>query len=580
MVYMNWLGLAVVGSALMQSIEGESLSQSDGNEDLGTVVPKGRSGQLPLPGLHPQYPFDSLVFMGGGAKGTIYIGAIQALEELGMLPYLKRFAGASAGSSSALCLALGLNAEQAQEEMDNMDMMGFLDGGFTIFGKKFSPGPYLGYRMLSKLGMNPGDSLLKFYEDLLEKYTGDPNLTFLELYKRFGTELCVSVANISRSQNELLHVNTTPELPIKYAIRASMSLPFVFDPVRLGKNLGLHPGDVYIDGGILNNFPIKAFDGYFLSTKEEDSLLKMASEHKRSLSVEDGTDDAAAMQALHKSIATSYAEPNMATIGFRLTNDDSLDQMAYSSFFDRVKEKTYIKQLEKSNRNDDDYAEESSNEIPLPDTKLAQKFQKAQKEDEHLRAKSQTFELAFVEMHRWLLHHGASLRGEDPIHPQGISVELCLQTLKADPPKEPFRPDTFGFRVWEDMIAEFDNGGKGYFTRTDMSVFWDRFGLRQAYLQNRKSTDINTIGEYVSQMVWSSQLMHDEHILRDPVNAARACTLDTKYVGTMSFEMEDADKEYLYALGKAKTVAWINNRADILKNAACSSTDDDECNVV
>jgi len=75
--------------------------------------------------------------------------------------------------------------------------------------------------------------------------------------KRFGTELCVSVANISRSQNELLHVNTTPELPIKYAIRASMSLPFVFDPVRLGKNLGLHPGDVYIDGGILNNFPIK-----------------------------------------------------------------------------------------------------------------------------------------------------------------------------------------------------------------------------------------------------------------------------------------------------------------------------------
>jgi len=119
--------------------------------------------------------------MGGGAKGTIYIGAIQALEELGMLPYLKRFAGASAGSSSALCLALGLNAEQAQEEMDNMDMMGFLDGGFTIFGKKFSPGPYLGYRMLSKLGMNPGDSLLKFYEDLLEKYTGDPNLTFLEL---------------------------------------------------------------------------------------------------------------------------------------------------------------------------------------------------------------------------------------------------------------------------------------------------------------------------------------------------------------------------------------------------------------
>ena len=113
-----------------------------------------------------------------------------------------------------------------------------------------------------------------------------------------------------------------------------------------------------------------------------------------------------------------------------------------------------------------------------------------------------------------------------------------------------------------------------------MSVFWDRFGLRQAYLQNRKSTDINTIGEYVSQMVWSSQLMHDEHILRDPVNAARACALDTKYVGKIDFEMEALDKEYMYALGKTKTVAWINNRADISKNVACSSTDDDECNMM
>jgi hypothetical protein len=31
-------------------------------------------------------------------QGAIYVGVIEAFEELGILPYLKRFAGASAGS--------------------------------------------------------------------------------------------------------------------------------------------------------------------------------------------------------------------------------------------------------------------------------------------------------------------------------------------------------------------------------------------------------------------------------------------------------------------------------------------------
>lgn len=51
--------------------------------------------EFPKPGTHPDFPFDALVFQGGGAKGTIYFGAVLALEELGILPYIKRFAGAS-----------------------------------------------------------------------------------------------------------------------------------------------------------------------------------------------------------------------------------------------------------------------------------------------------------------------------------------------------------------------------------------------------------------------------------------------------------------------------------------------------
>ncbi|EJK70630.1 hypothetical protein THAOC_07995 [Thalassiosira oceanica] len=51
----------------------------------------------PLPGMHPDYPFENIVFQGGGAKGMIYGGVAMALDEIGVTPYLKRFAGASAG---------------------------------------------------------------------------------------------------------------------------------------------------------------------------------------------------------------------------------------------------------------------------------------------------------------------------------------------------------------------------------------------------------------------------------------------------------------------------------------------------
>lgn len=93
--------------------------------------------------------------------------------------------------------------------------------------------------------MSPSDEAVEFFGKLCAKYTGDADLTFLGMYQRLGVELCISVSNIARGQNEYLHVNTSPNLPIKYAIRASMSLPILWRPVDIFKN-----GDKYIDGGV------------------------------------------------------------------------------------------------------------------------------------------------------------------------------------------------------------------------------------------------------------------------------------------------------------------------------------------
>lgn len=50
---------------------------------LKASVLKADARQRPLEGHHPRHPYEALVFKGGGAKGSIYPGAIKALEDLG-----------------------------------------------------------------------------------------------------------------------------------------------------------------------------------------------------------------------------------------------------------------------------------------------------------------------------------------------------------------------------------------------------------------------------------------------------------------------------------------------------------------
>lgn len=65
-------------------------------------------------------------------KGIAYIGAVQALEEKGVLKGIKRVAGTSAGAIMALLCALGHSITEIADLMTNMDFGEFADGGFLI----------------------------------------------------------------------------------------------------------------------------------------------------------------------------------------------------------------------------------------------------------------------------------------------------------------------------------------------------------------------------------------------------------------------------------------------------------------
>ena len=73
------------------------------------------------------YHFRNLVFEGGGVKGIAYVGALQVLEEKGILPNIVRVGGTSAGAINAVLVGLNYTPAETQQILNKMNFEKFMD---------------------------------------------------------------------------------------------------------------------------------------------------------------------------------------------------------------------------------------------------------------------------------------------------------------------------------------------------------------------------------------------------------------------------------------------------------------------
>lgn len=115
------------------------------------------------------------------------------------------------------------------------------------------------YRMYNEYGYCPGDVFLNFTRDMISKKTfniHNGDITFQELYKINGNELVLVATNLTKDKVVYLSRHTTPNMAISLGVRASMSIPLIYKPVK-------YKGDLLCDGGITSNYPLHIFDGDF-----------------------------------------------------------------------------------------------------------------------------------------------------------------------------------------------------------------------------------------------------------------------------------------------------------------------------
>ncbi len=207
--------------------------------------------------------YRNLVLEGGGIRGIAYGGAIQMLEERGMLTHLVRVGGTSAGAIQAALLAVGYSATEIQELTYQMPVKKMNDGRFVFVGGS--------NRLMKYYGWYRGEKFTQWMQKQIEAKTGNPDLTLAQIHEKAGQEgyrdLYVTATNLTQQRVEVLSYETYPAMKVADAVRISMSIPLYFRAVfvdSIGNSIS-KPGktqavNVMVDGGILANYPIHLFD--------------------------------------------------------------------------------------------------------------------------------------------------------------------------------------------------------------------------------------------------------------------------------------------------------------------------------
>lgn len=191
-------------------------------------------------------PRIGLVLSGGGAKGIAHVRILQVLDSLGIVP--DYIAGTSMGSIVGALYASGYTAHQIDSITRSIQWGPMFSNSVTFdeinieekdeFGRYIYELPLEGLKPQFPLGVVEGQQI----EELLTRLFF-PVSTITNFNKLPTPYLCVA-ADIVKGEPVILNQGS-----LATAVRASMSIPTVFAPVRLD-------GRLLVDGGVFVNLPV------------------------------------------------------------------------------------------------------------------------------------------------------------------------------------------------------------------------------------------------------------------------------------------------------------------------------------
>jgi predicted acylesterase/phospholipase RssA len=237
-----------------------------------------------------------MVFEGGGAKGTAFVGALDVLTQAGHKH--RRLVGTSAGAITATLLGAGyspaefldavnqklpdtgepvftsfLDAPKSTDFDSNM-----IDNSVTVdmlkrvripgFAQQSVVKGLLDIDLYCELfsfiecgGFYSGNAFLTWFRARLQAKGINPDITWKDFATQTQSDVSVVTSDVDDDEMVVLNARTAPGVPVALSVRMSMSIPFVWREMIWDASWGSYrgrnkAGHRFVDGGVLSNFPI------------------------------------------------------------------------------------------------------------------------------------------------------------------------------------------------------------------------------------------------------------------------------------------------------------------------------------
>lgn len=192
-----------------------------------------------------------IVLSGGAYKGLYEIGALKYLSKKGFynIDDIQTLHGTSIGGFIATLLCFKM-------DWDTIDDYIIKRPWYKITNVS----PMMLFDILPKKGILGNDFFRSALEPLLKSQQMENDITLKQFYEKTGIELNLYTIELNSFKLIQMSYKTMPDLELITSIHMTCCLPYIFQPVWYNNSY-------YIDGGLINNYPIE----YCLKNEDIDN---------------------------------------------------------------------------------------------------------------------------------------------------------------------------------------------------------------------------------------------------------------------------------------------------------------------
>ena len=178
---------------------------------------------------------NKLVLSGGGLRGCVYIGILKYLEEKNIIQKIDCIGGTSIGALVGVLVTMSYTSIELEHTIRDFEYTQYNSVNLC--------------HLFVHFGIDTFEKIMEFIVALFTRKNYPPYITFADLYTKTNKHLIINAVCLNTHENTIFDYQLTPNMPVITAMRASMTLPFIFGSVK-------YNGLTYVDGGLLNNFLI------------------------------------------------------------------------------------------------------------------------------------------------------------------------------------------------------------------------------------------------------------------------------------------------------------------------------------